>query len=152
MRKARVLVVEDHPATGRGLKMYLGSMGYSVNVAESCASARRYAERCVFDVLVCDIRLGDGTGWDLLKDLAACGPVQAIAYSGYDEPDYVDRSKRAGFIDHVVKGSPPELLVEAIERCLASRSNGGGAPSRQSPPWQSATGRKSFISACAERE
>ena len=116
MHRTRLLVVEDHPATAGGMKTYLDLMGYTVRVATDVASARKLAAKGTFDVLVCDLNLPDGTGWELLKQLSKEVPVRAIAFSAYDEPDYRERSKAAGFLDYVVKGSPPEVLVEAIER------------------------------------
>ena len=98
------------------MKTYLDLMGYTVEVAGTVAAARKLARAGEFDLLVCDIHLPDGTGWELLASLKEKQPVRAIAFSAYDEPDYRANSEAAGFLDYVVKGSPPEELVEAIER------------------------------------
>ncbi len=117
--RLKLLVVEDHAATAGGMKTYLGLMGYTVELAGSVAAGRELARTTEFDVLVCDIHLPDGTGWDLLTSLRQEQPVRAVAFSAYDEPDYHALSAAAGFLDYIVKGSPPELLVEAIERAAA---------------------------------
>jgi CheY-like chemotaxis protein len=117
---ARVLVVEDHPATGRALRMYLNGQGYAVEVANSVAAAKQMAESFAFDVLICDLNLPDGTGWEFLEYLRGIMPVAAIAYSAYGQPEHRRRSDAAGFAEHIVKGSAPEALVEAIERLLKS--------------------------------
>ncbi len=98
------------------MKSYLDLMGYTVELAGTAAAARKLARTVAFDVLVCDIHLPDGNGWDLLKSLLEERPVRAIAFSAYDEPDYRANSEAAGFLNYVVKGSAPELLIEAIER------------------------------------
>jgi CheY-like chemotaxis protein len=114
--KVRVFVVEDHPATARGLKLFLERSGYEVAVAVDIQSAMAAAETTKFDILLCDLNLPDGTGWDLMERLRKLGPVRGIAFSAYDEAAHIDRSKEAGFLEHVVKGSSPEALVELIER------------------------------------
>jgi CheY-like chemotaxis protein len=120
VRRLKLLVVEDHAATAGGMKTYLDLMGYTVALAGSVAAGRELARTTEFDVLVCDIHLPDGTGWDLLMSLRQERPIRAVAFSAYDEPDYHTLSAAAGFLDYVVKGSPPELLVEAIERAATS--------------------------------
>ena len=118
VRKVRVFIVEDHPVTARGLKMFLEVSGYAVEIADSVQAALRAAEKPNFDILLCDLNLPDGTGWELMERLSARQPVTGIAYSAFSEPAHVARSKAAGFIDHVVKGATPETLVTAIDRAV----------------------------------
>ena len=129
MRKVRVVVVEDHPATARGLKMFLEVSGYAVEIADSMRSALQRAETLEFDVLLCDLSLPDGDGWQLMERLSARQPVTGIAFSAFNEPEHLARSKAAGFVEHVVKGSTSEALIAAIERALHSpeRVKGGGS-------------------------
>jgi CheY-like chemotaxis protein len=56
-----------------------------------------------FDVLVSDIGLPDGSGFDLLKALRAKGQVFGIALSGYGMEDDIRRSHDVGFSHHLVK-------------------------------------------------
>ena len=98
--------------------MYLESVGYIVGVADSVNSAIEFARTWKFDVLICDLNLRDGTGWDLVKRLSAKEPVRAIAFSGLGEAEHLAQSEAAGFIEHLVKGSPAEALVSAVENAL----------------------------------
>ena len=115
------------------MKTYLDLMGYTVELAGTLAAARKLARMGDFDLLVCDIHLPDGTGWDLLNSLKEKQPIRAIAFSAYDEPDYRANSEAAGFLDYVVKGSPPEVLIEAIERAANgdALSDDAPAPARE---------------------
>src|SRR4051812_13149163 len=117
-KNARVFVVEDHAATARALKMYLQNQGYIVTVAEDMASALEIAKTSEFDVLVCDISLPDGTGWDLMKKMSADGAVRAIAFTASGSAEDIAQSRKAGFLEHLVKGSAAEDLVRAIEQAL----------------------------------
>jgi CheY-like chemotaxis protein len=115
-RKIRVFVVEDHPAVARGLQMFLEAVGFRVELTFDMRSALAALRKTKFDVLLCDLALPDGTGWQLMKEITKSGPVPAIAYSAFDDPEDVERSRNAGFAEHVAKGAPAERLVEAIER------------------------------------
>ena len=126
--KLRVFVVEDHPATARGLKMFLELSGYSVQTAGDVRSALKLAEKIEFDVLLCDLNLPDGTGWQLMERLCKKGPVSGVAYSAFDEPEHIARSKAAGFAEHVVKGTTPETLVAAIDRIAKLKNIGESTP------------------------
>src|SRR4051794_27838946 len=116
--KHRIFVVEDHPATARALTMYLETQGYSVSVADSVAAAVDAAEELQFDLLICDLTLPDGTGWDLMKKLSAKNPVRAIAYTASANPDDIVRSEKAGFLAHLVKGCSTEDLMQTLEQAL----------------------------------
>lgn len=118
--KARVFVVEDHPMTARGIKMFLELSGYAVETANTMESALKMAKTATFDVLLCDLNLPDGTGWDLMVRLRKRSAVRGVAYSAFDEQEHVARSKAAGFMEHVVKGATPEELVAAIDRAIRS--------------------------------
>jgi CheY-like chemotaxis protein len=99
----RILVVEDHVDTAYGLKMYFTTKGYEVHVALDVKSARAVAAEQPFDILLSDLALPDGNGWDLLRELRARGPVRAIAMSGYNSPEDIERSHAAGFVMHLAK-------------------------------------------------
>jgi DNA-binding NarL/FixJ family response regulator len=125
--KLRVFVVEDHPATTRGLKMFLELSGYAVETAADMRSALKLAAKIEFDVLLCDLNLPDGTGWELMERLCTKHPVAGVAYSAFDEPEHIARSKAAGFAEHVVKGTTPETIVAAIKRVANARKGVEGA-------------------------
>jgi CheY-like chemotaxis protein len=116
--KKRVFVVEDHPSTADAVRAYLEVSGYEVDVAADVRSALRLAATRQFDVLVCDLHLPDGTGWDLMKRLKARDEINGIAFSAFDGPEEHRRSKEAGFAAHVAKGSDPNVLLSTIERVI----------------------------------
>jgi CheY-like chemotaxis protein len=64
----RVLLVEDHPDSREFMQALLESDGHTVEVAEDVASAteKLTAGEQPFDVMVSDIGLPDGSGWDLI--------------------------------------------------------------------------------------
>ena len=115
-RPLRLIVVEDHADTAEALKKFLKAVGYQVFVATDMASALTLASSVQFDLLLSDIGLPDGTGWELLKKLMAEQPIRAIAFSAHNLPEDRQQSAAAGFVEHLPKPLSPEQLCAAIER------------------------------------
>ena len=116
----RVIVVEDHAEIAECLRQFLTAVGYKVYIAPDVASARALAKAVEFDVLLSDLRLPDGTGWELVEGLKSERPIRAIAISGYNAADDVERSRRVGFLDHLAKPLVFEELTAALDRAVAA--------------------------------
>jgi CheY-like chemotaxis protein len=127
----RVLVVEDHHDTAELLRAVLGSQGAEVRVAVSLAEALAALGESGVDVLVSDIAMPDGNGYELLRRVrereraAGRGPLPAIAVTAFASADDGERARAAGFQDHAAKPIDPAALVEVVAR-IATRA----APSR----------------------
>jgi CheY-like chemotaxis protein len=112
----RVLLVDDHEDTNRSLTLLLGRRGYKVKSAFSMTTAVNLASREEFDVLVSDIALPDGSGLDLLRQLAHPLAIGGIVLSGYGMDEDVQRSKAAGFKAHLSKPVDFNKLDALIQR------------------------------------
>src|SRR5207247_11214743 len=99
----RIIFVEHNASTAEALRKFLTTIGYKVYIAPDIASARGLAKAIEFDVLLSDLRLPDGTGWDLMEELSAIKPVRAIAISGHNTDVDVARRRKVGFHDHLAK-------------------------------------------------
>ena len=117
-KNLRIFIVEDHADTARGLAMYLRASGHQVHVALDVRSARQLATEIDYDILLSDIGLPDGNGWELLEELRARRPITAIAMSGYNTDADRARSKAAGFVEHLPKPLTPEELDKAFARAM----------------------------------
>ena len=115
-RGLRLLVVEDHGDLCVTLKRFLVVLGHQVRFEHDMAAALRAADEEKFDVLLSDIGLPDGTGWELLRRLrqSGHGPVGAIAMSGYGLESHLGESAAAGFDLHLIKPFAPEALESAL--------------------------------------
>lgn len=115
-RVLRLLVVEDHADLRATLTTFLRALGCQARFVEDMAAALRVGGTEDFDVLLSDIGLPDGDGWELLRQLEAAGrrPVYAIAMSGFGLSEDAARSKAAGFALHLVKPFEPEDLEKAL--------------------------------------
>jgi CheY-like chemotaxis protein len=92
----------------------------AANVREALEVAAERAER--FDLLISDLQLPDGDGWELLRRLEEAGrrPRQAIALSGWGNDEDVTKSRTAGFRAHLVKPTPPGISEAAVAKASAA--------------------------------
>ena len=103
-RPLRLLIVEDHEPTLQTLARLLARGGHQITCASSIATAMEAGQAQAFDVLISDIGLPDGFGYDLLPQLRALQPaLQAIVLSGYGAEEDTRKSREAGFYTHLTK-------------------------------------------------
>ncbi|OYW70275.1 MAG: hypothetical protein B7Z37_31255 [Verrucomicrobia bacterium 12-59-8] len=98
-----ILLVEDHKDTNRLLRMSLERRGHTVTTAGSVAEARAAFPTTHANVLISDIGLPDGDGWELLREIRSASAIPAVAMSGYGCAEDLRRSQDAGFHAHLVK-------------------------------------------------
>ena len=117
-RTLRILVVENHRDTLMYLQMYLETLGYTVTPTRNVAEAHAALDKDEYDVLISDIGLPDGNGWDLLRDVHAHGHrhLFALAMSGFGLNSDQVRSKEAGYRHHLLKPFKPSELDEMLEQ------------------------------------
>ena len=112
--KRRILVVDDHQDTLRSMKLLLRRLGYEVLAADNMGDALRIAEEQPFDILLSDIGLPDGSGLELLRRIRLVRDVPALALSGFGMDEDIERSRDAGFSDHLTKPVSIDRLQAAI--------------------------------------
>jgi DNA-binding response OmpR family regulator len=122
---ATVLVVEDEPAIAESLAYTLKREGYGVAVAATLADAETKVETA--DLVILDLMLPDGSGFDLLASLRRLDPPPAvIILSSRDaEADRV-AGLETGADDYVTKPFSPREVVARVRAVL--RRTGKGAP------------------------
>jgi two-component system CheB/CheR fusion protein len=121
-KSLRVLLVEDHADTARALTRLLRKAGLSVILASDAAAARDAAERETFDILVSDLGLPDGNGYEIMSFVRTVRGVPGIVMSGYGTEADRRRTREAGFSEHLVKPIDIEQLVTAIHRVTSDRN------------------------------
>ncbi|HSI12845.1 MAG TPA: response regulator [Chthoniobacter sp.] len=118
-----ILLVENHEDSRRYLAMYLEGVGHHVTTAATVGEALTAAPEGEYDVLLSDIGLPDGDGWQLLRDAHFSHPIFAIAMSGFGMNSDRERSKQAGYRRHLLKPIDIEkldvILAEAAEEAHA---------------------------------
>lgn len=118
-RQANILLVEDHEPTRTTLARLLISRGHKVVSAASVQGATAFAEKHPFDLVISDIGLPDGDGYNLFSKIRDKSPnTKGIALSGFGMHEDLARSKSAGFCAHLVKPVEIRALEEALVAAL----------------------------------
>lgn len=111
----QILLVEDHAATRTALERLLVRRQYRVCSAGTLADARALADTKQFDLLISDVGLPDGNGYDLMQEIGTRFGMKGIALTGYGMEQDLARSKEAGFSAHLTK----PVRVQALDAALA---------------------------------
>jgi PAS domain S-box-containing protein len=99
----RILLVEDHRDTRHTLSRLLTHFGHEVLAAKNIQSASEIVASNKIDVLLCDIGLPDGMGYEVISQAKRKRPIKAVAITGFGTGEDIRRSKEAGFDFHLVK-------------------------------------------------
>lgn len=109
-----ILAIEDDWTVGMVLEHVLETAGYEVQVVRGVSDGRGALSRGSFDLVLLDLNLPDGNGFELLRaireDLGSSTPI--VVLSGMRQEETVVKGLRLGADDYVSKPfSPPELLA-----------------------------------------
>lgn len=118
----RILLVDDHPMVREGLRARLSSVPRLQVVGEAgdAAEALRQLELSLPDVVLQDVGLKDGNGIDLVQAMLERQPtLRVLMFSMYDNPEYVQRALLAGARGYVLKETPAEEVLAAIDAVVA---------------------------------
>lgn len=118
----KILLVDDHLDTAAAIRILLERRGYQISLADSMQRAIDTYRSDTFDLVISDIGLPDGTGWQLISTLNEHSPVHAIALSGFCTEQDIERSMDAGFDIHLTKPFNFADLQGVIEKLLDERA------------------------------
>jgi len=122
VRKARVLIVDDHPIARLGLAQLINQeQDLEVSAeAENAQEALKAFASCEPDVAIVDISLRGRNGLELVRDIRARhSSLPILVLSIHDETLYAGRALRAGASGYIMKEEAAEEVVAAIRCVLA---------------------------------
>ncbi|MBU0986851.1 MAG: sigma-54 dependent transcriptional regulator [Proteobacteria bacterium] len=116
---SHILVVDDELSMRELLEVMLVREGYQVSCAENGRRAIAMVEKTKFDLLLCDIRLGDITGLDVLRAAKSHNPnTVVIMISAYATTETAVEAMNEGAYDYVPKPFDNDELKMAIAKAL----------------------------------
>lgn len=126
-RPPSVLIVDDDAGLRDTLSRMVASVGYAVDCAEDAPAAIAFVGRRAPDIIITDIYMPAGDGFELLNWLRNNGvriPVIAMSgsSSGTGEYDQLSVAQHLGAAAVIDKPFRQSKLVETIDRVLANRS------------------------------
>ncbi len=119
--KKKLFLVDDHPIVRQGLAQLInGEPDLTViGQGEDAYQSLRDIRQAKPDLVLVDVSLKDSDGIELLKELKAQSPDQAVlVVSMHDESLYAERALRAGAGGYVMKQESPQKLLAAIRAVL----------------------------------
>ncbi|KUK26564.1 MAG: Two component transcriptional regulator, LuxR family [Acetothermia bacterium 64_32] len=114
----RAVIVDDHPVVREGLCSLLSRAGVEVvGQAQGGSRALRLIRDLQPDVAVVDVALPGLSGIELCRRIRRRLPqVKVVLISMFDEPAWRAEAGRAGAAAYLLKGDPPERIVDAVLR------------------------------------
>ena len=111
-----ILFVEDDATIAMGEEYSLKQDGFQVSLAYRLEEARDLLKRSPFDLVLLDLGLPDGNGYELCKEIRAAGDTPIIILSARDEEASIVLGLDLGADDYLTK---PFCLRELISRMKA---------------------------------
>jgi two-component system, NtrC family, response regulator PilR len=130
-RQPAVLVVDDEADLRELLSLTLVRLGMDVDAAESVSAARALLAQRRYALCLTDMRLPDGSGLDLVREVAqASGPAIAVI-TAYGSAENAVAALKAGAFDYLTKPVDVEqlrkLVVSAVRNGADLTESGGAA-------------------------
>jgi two-component system response regulator HydG len=109
------------------LGRFLQKKGYETEASHSGGKGIAKFKESRFDVVLCDFRLGDKEGREVLKEIKNHDPYAiVIIITGYSDIKTAVDVIKAGAFDYITKPLIPEEVLNVIGRALQQSSEGGG--------------------------
>ena len=115
MKGLRVLLVEDNKLISKGLVYTLMSKGHEVVLCENCETAFLHSGE-EFDVIVLDVMLPDGNGFELFRDIRRVNSAPVIFLTAVDDEDHIVGGLEMGAADYITKPFSARELLARIGR------------------------------------
>jgi len=119
-----VLVVDDEAGIRDGLARAVSSKGHQVLVAAGLGEARAALLAHEIDCVLLDVRLGDGNGLDLLREIRGGEDAETpvIMATAYGDSARAIAAMKAGAFEYVTKPFDLPLLLDAVERAVKAKT------------------------------
>lgn len=123
MAKAKILIVDDDRIILDSLCEYLKLEGYAAEAAESFAKAVRKLQKQDFALVITDVNMPNGDGFELLSTIRKNYPkTVTIIITGYGTIESAVEAIKMGAYDYLTKPIVDEDLLLSVERAVNQQS------------------------------
>ena len=128
---ARILVIDDEPDLRTLYELTLLRQGYRVESAADLLQAREHLKAQRFDAVITDMRLPDGLGLELLRDLAAGQrPERCVVITAHGSAENAVDALKAGAFDYLTKPVDLKQFRSVVASAIEETRNAGLADAR----------------------
>lgn len=119
MDMSRILIIDDERQLRKLLARIISLEGYEVLEADDCAHGMKMFSQYDFEVVLCDVKLPDGNGVDLVGKIKQAAPLtEVILLTAYGNiPDGVQAIKNGAF-DYITKGDDNNKILPLLSRAV----------------------------------
>jgi len=115
----KILIVDDEVNIGLLLSKFLTRNGFSVNTATSGLSAHDYLSKEHYDLVLCDYRLEDTDGKEMLIKIKESYPeTGVIIITGYSDIKLAVELIKLGAYDYITKPLYPDEILNTINKAI----------------------------------
>ncbi len=115
-----ILIVEDSKMVSNALKREFARLNYKADQAFSFAESKKLLTTKEYDLIILDLHLPDGEGYDLIDDIKSLSRTKVIILTANKEHLKRDKLFESGIVDYIVKDSN---LVNSVKEVLKSIKN-----------------------------
>ena len=139
----KILIIDDDLDMCLLLSRFLTKKGYEADVAHSASKGIAKVTESFFDIVLCDFRLGDKDGKDVLLKIKEIHPETiVIIITGYSDIKTAVDVIKLGAFDYITKPLVPDEVINVIEKALAKSSDEKITPAIEAPV---AKNKKSYV-------
>jgi two-component system response regulator HydG len=139
----RILIIDDDLDMCTLLSKFLCKKGYDADAALSASKGIAKVANGFFDIVLCDFRLGDKNGKDVLVKIKELSPETiVIIITGYSDIKTAVDVIKLGAFDYITKPLVPDEVISVIEKALAKPDDDHVTPSVTAP---AAKNKKSYV-------
>lgn len=119
----KILLLEDDLSLSDGLTFALKKQGYEVSAKRTVSEAKSAWNGSTFDLLILDVSLPDGSGFDFCKSVRQSSAVPVIFLTASDEETSVIMGLDIGGDDYVTKPFKLGILMSRVAALLRRANN-----------------------------
>lgn len=116
---AKILIIDDEIQLRKLLARIIGLEGYEVTEASDCATGMKMLWQFEPDVVLCDVKLPDGSGVEMVRRIKEAAPAaEVILLTAFGNiPDGVQAIKNGAF-DYITKGDDNNKILPLLSRAV----------------------------------
>ena len=119
MNRGTILLIDDEEKLRHLLKRIISLEGFTVLEADNLKAAARQLDRESIQVILCDVKLPDGSGLDFIAGLRAKYPLtEIIMLTAYGNIAGGVQAIQQGAFDYLTKGNDNDRIIPLIERAI----------------------------------
>jgi len=116
---SRILIIDDDPHFLRVLQRILSGEQFVVTATSNSCEAAELLRSGSFDLVICDLRMPDCDGLNLLQSIRTDGnETPVIILTAYGEVDTYLEAMNAGATEYLNKPIKSDELLQVVRNCL----------------------------------